>query len=181
MCRCGWLAALWEHIRILMRLLVAVPVLQVIPFSVSLQERSLTLYSMVWDWRVLRAGSVGLSCSLRRSLSAAVFHFSSLFLSAGVVCWGRRTDGVWVCWGRRTDGVWVALSQPCVATLFGNNNNYDNNNTNVCSIVWAYGATFHFGVEWNLCVFLLLLSVVFLDHSILALLMKTITSRVLLS
>ena len=70
MCQCGLHAVLWSHIGILMRLLAAEhrSTAGLLFFSQCLCGTILlTLYSMVWDWRVLRAGPilfVGLSCSL---------------------------------------------------------------------------------------------------------------------
>ena len=69
----------------------------------------LTPYSMVWDWRVSRAGPMSFcwpGCSLRFCLQ--LFSLSLLFLYRLVV-WG---------WGLRTDRVSISLSRPCIANLF---------------------------------------------------------------
>ena len=70
----------------------------------------LTPYSMVWDWRVSRAGQcffIGLSYSI----PTIVFYSLSLSLLSvyRLVLWG---------WGLRTDRVYITLSQPCTADLF---------------------------------------------------------------
>ena len=65
--------------------------------------------SMVWDWRVSRAGPMPLywpSCSLTFCL---LLFSLSLLSFYGLVLWG---------WGLRTDRVLIALSQPCIANLF---------------------------------------------------------------
>ena len=70
----------------------------------------LTTYSMVWDWRVSRAGPMPFywpSCPLLFCLQ--LFSLSLLFLYRLVV-WG---------WGLRTDRVSISLSRPCIANLFG--------------------------------------------------------------
>ena len=65
----------------------------------------LTLYSIVWDWWVLRARPgffIGLSC--------CSLVFPPLFSFYGLIdMWG---------WGLRTDKVLIALSRPCIADLF---------------------------------------------------------------
>ena len=65
--------------------------------------------SMVWDWRVSRAGPMPFywsSCSL--PLCLLLFSLSLLSFY-GLVLWG---------WGLRTDRVLIAFSQPCIANLF---------------------------------------------------------------
>ena len=68
-----------------------------------------TRCSMVWDWRVSRAGPMPFywpNCSLTFCLllfSLSILSFYGLVLSG---------------WGLRTDRVLIALSQPCVANLF---------------------------------------------------------------
>ena len=65
--------------------------------------------SMVWDWRVSRAGPMPFywpSCSLTFCL---LLFSVSLLTFCGLVLWG---------WGLRTDRVLIALSQPCIANLF---------------------------------------------------------------
>ena len=61
MCLCGLHAVLWSHIGILMLLLAPQPRSTTGPLFFSPCPRGtilLTLYSMVWYWRVLRAGSM---------------------------------------------------------------------------------------------------------------------------
>ena len=72
-----------------------------IPLSVSLGTILLTPYSMVWGWRVSRAGPMKFywpSCSLPFCL---LLFSLSLFSFYELVLWG---------WGLRTDGVLIALS-----------------------------------------------------------------------
>ena len=81
-----------------------------IPLSASLwNDHIVTPCSMVWDWRVSRAGPMpfyGPCCSLTFCL---LLFSLSLLSFCGLVLWG---------WGLRTDRVLIALSQPCVASLF---------------------------------------------------------------
>ena len=79
-------------------------------FSVSLwNDLIVSPYSMVWDWRVSRAGPISLywpSCSLPFCLllfSLSLLSFYGLLLGG---------------WGLRTDRVLIALSQPCLTNLF---------------------------------------------------------------
>ena len=70
----------------------------------------LTPYSMVWDWRVSRAGPMifyWLSCSI----PTIAFYYFSLYLLPvyRLVLWG---------WGLRTDRGYITVSQPCTADLF---------------------------------------------------------------
>ena len=72
-----------------------------------------TPYSMVWDWRVSRAGPMPFcrpSCFLLFYLQ--LFSLSLLFLYRLLV-WG---------WGLQTDRVSISLSRPCIANDFNNNN-----------------------------------------------------------
>ena len=69
----------------------------------------LTPYSMVWDWRVSRAGPMPFcfpSCSLLFCLQ--LFSLSLLF-QYRLVVWGL---------GLRTDRVSISLSLPCIANIF---------------------------------------------------------------
>ena len=68
----------------------------------------LSLYSMVWGWRVLRGQCFfnGLSCPV----PFYILPFSPSLLSVSrLVLWG---------WDLRTDRVQIALSQLCIADLF---------------------------------------------------------------
>ena len=85
-----------------------------IPLSVSLWNDLVDPYSMVWDWRVSRAGPMPFcwpSCSLLFCLQ--LFSLSLLFLYRLVV---------WGC-SLRTDRVSISLSRPCIPIFFNNNNN----------------------------------------------------------
>ena len=70
----------------------------------------LTPYSMVWNWRVSRAGQcffIGLTCSIP---TIVFYSFSLSLLSVyRLVLWG--------C-GLGTDRVYITLCQPCTADLF---------------------------------------------------------------
>ena len=69
----------------------------------------LTPYSMVWDWRVSRAGPmlfIDLSCSI----PTIVFYYFSLSFTVYRL--------VLYAWGLRTDRVYITHSQPCTADLF---------------------------------------------------------------
>ena len=69
----------------------------------------LTPYSMVWDWRVSRAGPMPFywpSCSL---LFCLQLFSSSLHFLYRLAVWG---------WGLRTDRVSISLSRPCIANIF---------------------------------------------------------------
>ena len=69
----------------------------------------MTLCSMVWDWRVSRAGHC-LFIGLAALFLLCLLLFSLSLLSFNVlVLWG---------WGLRTDRVLIALSQLCIANLF---------------------------------------------------------------
>ena len=103
MCRCGFHAALWSHIGSLMRRLAAEPrIIAGLLFSCQYLCGTIlvTPCSMVWDWRVSRAGPIPLYwpswsltfCLLLFSLSLLSFYW--------LVLWG---------WGLRTDRVLIAL------------------------------------------------------------------------
>ena len=80
--------------------------------------------SMVWDWRVSRAGPMPFYWP-RCSLTFCLLLFSLSLLSFyGLVLWG---------WGLRTHRVLIALSQPFIQPFFNNNNN--NNVRYIVSIV----------------------------------------------
>ena len=112
MCQSGLHAVLWSHIGILMRLPAAEPSSTARLLFPSLYLSGtiwLTPYSMVWDWRLSRAGPMHFcwpSCSLFFNLQ--LFSLSLLFLYRLVV-WG---------WGLRTDRVSISLSRPCIVNIF---------------------------------------------------------------
>ena len=112
MCQSGLHAVLLSRIGVLMRLAAAEPRSIAGLFSPSRYLSGtiwVTLYSMVWDWRVSRAGPMPFcwpSCSLLSCLQ--LFSLSLLFLYRLVV-WG---------WGLRTDRVSISLSRLCIANLF---------------------------------------------------------------
>ena len=88
---------------------------------------SVTSHSMVWDWRVSRAGTmlfIGLSCSVH---SLVYYYLPLSVLSVcRLVLWGL---------GLRTDRVYItSLSLSfALTTFFNSNNNNNNNNNNVIS------------------------------------------------
>ena len=84
----------------------------------------LTLYSMVWDWRVSRVGPMLLYWPKLLYPCYSLLYFSVSLLSVyRLVLWG---------WGLWTDRVYTTLSQPCTAWLFNNNNNY------YCMLIYVY-------------------------------------------
>ena len=67
----------------------------------------LTPYSMVWDWRVSRAGPMLFYWPKMLFPFYIFYDFSPIFfLLYRLVLW---------CWGLRTDRVYITLSQPCTA------------------------------------------------------------------
>ena len=118
MCQCVLHAVLWSHIGTLMHLLAAEPhsiAGLLFPSRCPCGMILLTPYSMVWDWRVSRAGPMrffGLRCSIP---SIIFYSFSVLFFLSilyRLVLWG--------C-GIRTDRVSLSLSL-ALPTFFNNNN-----------------------------------------------------------
>ena len=113
MCQCGLHAVLWSHIGALMHRLAAEPCSTArLLFSSRCPSGTilLTLYSMVWDWRVSRAGQCFFIC-LSCPIPTIVFYsFSPSLLSVyRLVVWG---------WILRTDRVYITLPQLCTADLF---------------------------------------------------------------
>ena len=113
--RCFWdfvLPVLWLHIGTLMRLLAAEPRctgIILFPCHYLCGTIMVTPYSMVWDWRVSRAGPMPFywpSCSLPFCL---LLFFVSLVSFYGLALCG---------YGLRTDRLLIALSQPYNAYLF---------------------------------------------------------------
>ena len=112
MCQSGLHAVLWSHIDTLMHRLAAEPCSTAgllftsrCPSGTILQ----TLYSMVWDWRVSRAGPMLLYWPKLLYPYYSLLRFSLSLLSVyRLVLWG---------WGLRTDKVYTTLSQPCTADL----------------------------------------------------------------
>ena len=90
MCQCGLHAVLWSHTGILMHLLGAEPHSTaefLFPSHYLSGTILMTLYSMVWDWRVSEAGQchfISLGCSFT-FVSFTVFPFSSFLLWVGIV------------------------------------------------------------------------------------------------
>ena len=112
MCQCRLLAVLWSHIGTLMHRLAAESCSTAglsFPSQCPSGMILLTAYSMVWDWRVSRAGLffIGLSCSIP-TIVFYTFSLSLLFVYR-LVLWG---------WGLWTDRGYISLSQPCTADLF---------------------------------------------------------------
>ena len=113
-CQRGLHAVLWLHIGTLMHSLAAVPCSTVgllFPFQCPSGTILLAPFSMVWDWRVSRAGPTLLYYPNCCSIPTIVFNSLSLSLLSAyrLVLWG---------WGLRTDRVYITLSQPCTADLF---------------------------------------------------------------
>ena len=112
MCRCWLHAVLWSHIGTLMRLLAAEPLSiagLLFPCQCLCGTIMVTPCSMVWDWRVSRAGSMPFywpSCSLTFRLLLFSLSFLSFY---GLVLWDL---------GLRIDRVLIALSQPWISNLF---------------------------------------------------------------
>ena len=111
MCQCGLHAVPWSQIGTLMRHVAAEPSSTaglLFPSQCPSGTILLTPYSMVWDCRVSRAGTMLFYWPILLYYSLLlIFHF---FLSVyRLVLWG---------WGLRTDRVYVTLSQPCTSDLF---------------------------------------------------------------
>ena len=113
MCQRGLHAVLWLHISKLMHSLAAEPCSTaglLFPFRCPSGTILLAQFSMVWDWRVSRAGPTLLYWP------KLLYPYYSLLLSFPfssccnrLVLWG---------WGLRIDRVYITLSQPCTADLF---------------------------------------------------------------
>ena len=82
-----------------------------VPFWCPSGTILLTAYSMVWDWRVSRAGPMVLYWPklLSPYYSLLLFFFLFLLSVYSLVLWGQ---------GLRTDRVYITLSQPCTLDLF---------------------------------------------------------------
>ena len=122
MCQCGLRAVLWSYFSIRMRLLAAEPRRTAGPLFFSQWPCGtilVTLYSMVWDWRVSRAGPMLFYWPKLRDhfLSSTIFYFL-FFLSTGWYCGA----GVFVLIGCRSLSPTLALP-----TSFKNKNNNTNN------------------------------------------------------
>ena len=117
MCQRGLHAVLWSHIGTLMHFLVAEPCSTaglLFPFRCPSGTILLTPFSMVWDWRVSRAGPMllywpKLPYPYYSLLLSFPFSSFCLYRLLRLVLWG---------WGLRTDRVYVTLSQLCTADLF---------------------------------------------------------------
>ena len=117
MCRCVLHTALWLHMRCLhilsVYLWLAAEPRSTAGLSFTCQYLCGTIlvtpYSIVWDWRVSRAGLIPFylsSCSLPFCLILLSLSLLSFY---GLVLWG---------WGLRTVRVLIAFSQPCIASHF---------------------------------------------------------------
>ena len=94
LCQCGLSVVVWSHIGTLMGLLAAEPRISagLLFVSLNLCERILvTPYSMVWDWRVSRAGPVlfywgltALSLFVSYCFHFLIFHYMGWCCGAGV-------------------------------------------------------------------------------------------------
>ena len=113
MCQRGLHMVLWLHIGTLMHSLAAEPCSTagvLFPFRCPSGTILLAPFSMVWDWRVSRAGPMLLYWPnlLYPYYSRLLFSLSLLSVYR-LVLWG---------WGLRTDRVFITFSQPCTADLF---------------------------------------------------------------
>ena len=113
MCHCGLHAVLWSHIGTPMHRLAAEPRSAaglLFPSRCPCGMILLTPYSMVWDWRVSRAGPMLFYWPkmLYPFYNLRLF-FPSVLSVYWLVLWG---------WGLRTDRVYITQSQPCTADLF---------------------------------------------------------------
>ena len=110
-------AGLWSQICTLMRLLVAEPRRTaglLFPYQYLCGTILVTPYSIVFDWRISRAGPTPFywpSCSLNFCLLLHSLSFLSFY---GMILWG---------WGLRTDR---ALSDSLAVPTIFNNNNHNN-------------------------------------------------------
>ena len=108
MCRCGLHVVLWLHIGTLMPLFAAEPrssTWLLLNFWYLCGTALVTPYSMVWDWRISRAGPMSFyypSCSV--PFCHLMFSISFILFYC-LVLWGK---------GFRTDRVLITLSQPRV-------------------------------------------------------------------
>ena len=114
MCQCGLHAVPWWHIGILMHHLATEPRSTAgLLFSSQCPSGTilLTPYTMVWDWRVSRAGPMLFYLPKLLYPHYIVFHYFSLSL--------LPVYRLVLCdWGLRTNRVYITLSQPCSADLF---------------------------------------------------------------
>ena len=112
-CRCVLHAVLWLHIGTLMHRLAAEPCSTaglLFPSRFPSGTVLVTQYSMVWDWRVSRAGPMLLYWPKLLYPTIVFYYFSLSLISVNrLVLWG---------WGLQTDRVYITLSQPCTADLF---------------------------------------------------------------
>ena len=113
MCQCGLHAVHWSHIGTLMHRLAAEPRSTaglLLPSRCPCGMILLTPYSMVWDWRVSRAGPILFYWpKMLYPFCNLLLFFPSLLSVYRLVLWD---------WGLRTDRVYITLSQPCTADLF---------------------------------------------------------------
>ena len=114
----GLHAVLWSYISILMRHLAAEPGSTegpLFPSQCSCGTILLTLYSIVWDWRVSWPWPMLLYWPKRfyRSLSSAIFPFH-FFLSTD---WYFEAGVLWLIWCRSLSPSYA------LSTSFNNNNN----------------------------------------------------------
>ena len=105
MCQCGLQAVLWSHIRTLMHRLTAEPCSTaglLFPSWCPSGTIMLTPFSMVWDWRVSRAGSMLLYWPKLLHTYYSLLIFSLFLFSVyRLVLWG---------WGLWTDRLYITLS-----------------------------------------------------------------------
>ena len=127
MCQCGLHAVLWSHIDTLMHRLAAEPCSTaglLFPSRCPSGTILLTPYSMLWDWRVLRAGPMLLYWhkQLYPYYSLLLF-FPFFFFCLYSIGWYSEA-GVFGLIGCTSLSLSLALP-----TSFNNNNNNNNNNS----------------------------------------------------
>ena len=113
MCPRGLHAVLWSHIgKLIHRLTAETCSITGLLFTSRCPSGTflLTPYSMVWDWRVSRAGPMRLYWpKLLYPYCSLLLFVLSLLSVYRLISWG---------WGLWTDRVYTTLSQPCTADLF---------------------------------------------------------------
>ena len=116
MCQYGLHAVLWSHL--CMHRLAAEPrstIGLLFPYGCPCGMILLTPYSMVWDWRVSRAGPMLFYWpKMLYPFYNLLLFFPSLLSVYRLVLWG---------WGIRTDRVYTLSLSLALPTFFNNNNN----------------------------------------------------------
>ena len=143
MCQCGLHAVLWSHIGTLMHRLAAEPRSTtglLLPFLCPSGTILLTQFSMVWDWRVSRAGPMLLYWPKLLYIPTIVFYSLSLSLLSvyKLVLWA------WVFW---LIGC-ISLSPSLALLTFSINNN---NNKILASYGFLTLLSYHWAENEHYC------------------------------